>query len=57
MKKKKTKKLTAFEKFVLIIPGATQFTRIPSEATFWATAFVNPKSVVLLTEYAPRSCN
>lgn len=51
------RKLTAFEKFVLMIPGAKQLTRMFSGAKSCAAAFVNPNSVVLLTEYAPNIYN
>lgn len=40
----------AFENLVLMIPGATQFTRIFSVARSWLIAFVSPSSAVLLTE-------
>lgn len=41
--------LTAEANFVATIPGATQFTLILSWTTSLAIAFVNPRSVVLLT--------
>lgn len=47
--------LTAAANFVLIIPGATQLTRIFFSAKSIATTFVNPRSAVLLTEYAPNA--
>lgn len=40
----------AFENFVLMIPGATQLTRIFSVARSWLKAFVSPSRAVLLTE-------
>lgn len=48
-------KLTGFEKFVLITPGAIQFTRILLDANSVANILVSPNNAVLLTEYAPRS--
>lgn len=41
------------ENRVLMIPGATQLTRIFSGAKSWLNAFVSPNRAVLLTEYAP----
>lgn len=40
----------AFENLVLMIPGATQLTRILSVAKSWLKAFVSPSRAVLLTE-------
>jgi hypothetical protein len=42
--------LTGAEKFVLIMPGATQLTLMFSEAKSLAAALVRPSSAVLLTE-------
>jgi len=47
--------LTADANFVLTIPGATQLTLMLLDAKSAATIFVNPRSAVLLTEYAPNS--
>jgi len=48
---------TADEKRVGTIPGAMQLTRIFSGPRDCAAAFINPIRAVLLTEYAPKSCN
>lgn len=42
---------------VFIIPGHTQLTLILEEATSPAVVLVNPRSAVLLTEYAPMAGN
>ena len=47
--------LTTSENFVLIIPGATQFTVMLSGPSCKLAAFVSPNKLVLLTEYAPKS--
>lgn len=39
------------------MPGATQFTLMLWGARSEAAALVKPSKAVLLTEYAPRSCN
>lgn len=40
-----------------MIPGAKQFTLIPSGAKSLEAALVNPNKAVLLTEYAPNNCD
>jgi hypothetical protein len=47
--------LTALLKFVLIIPGAIEFTRMPSDPNSFAKTFVKAKRAVLLIEYTPRA--
>jgi len=49
--------LTASLSFVLIIPGATALTRMFFGAHVFAITLHRPSSAVLLTEYAPISCN
>ena len=46
-------KLTALLKFVLMIPGAIQLTRMPSDPNSFAKTFVKAKRAVLLIEYTP----
>lgn len=38
-----------------MIPGAMQFTRIPSDASSSAAVLHNPSKAVLLIEYTPKS--
>jgi len=47
-------KHTTAENLVFIIPGAIQFTRIPSHASSFEQTLVNPNKAVLLIEYIPR---
>lgn len=54
--KKQFFELTDLMKLVLTRPGARQLTRMFSGAKSCARALVMPKSVVLLTEYAPNIC-
>ena len=44
---------TMLVKSVLMIPGASPFTRTPSEASSWDNTRINPNSAVFETEYAP----